>query len=109
MSVNIKIRADGAIEGSAENDSGKQTVKIVSRENGKFTKIVKEVDCRNNTVRVIHSAWGKDFYHQDTKFPEKILMDKEFCERKLKEKQDLRLTIKKVIQNNRTKGNSIAE
>ncbi len=109
MSVKIKIRADGAFEGSVENDSGKQIVKIVSRENAKFTKIVKEVDCWGNTGRVIHSAWGKDFYHQDEKFPKEVLMGKEFCESKLKEKQDLRLTIKKVIQNNRTKGNSIAE
>jgi hypothetical protein len=101
MSVNVKVRTDGTIKGSVKNASGEEMTKVTLKEDRSFSKIVKHKNYLNETVEVIHSSWTNNSYHQDQKFPKEILMGKEFCEKALKEKQDLRLTIKKVVQNNR--------
>ncbi len=100
-SAKIVARPDGTIKGIAKDVLGAEVTTVSAKKNGIFSKIIRQKDYKGETVEVTHSAWGKDFYHQDIKFSKffkEAVMDEEFCKRKLQEKQNLRLTIKEIIK-----------
>ncbi len=103
-SVDIKIRPDRSIKGCAKSASGKEIATVLLK-NRKFSKIVKEKNYREETVKVTHIAWGNDFYHQDTKFIKSLeerKIGKEYCEKELQKKQQLKLMLRNIIQKDMT-------
>ncbi len=100
-SVKIDVRIDGSIKGVAKNALGKKIATVLAKNNGSISKIVKQINCLGETVEVTHSAWGNDFYHQDTKFtklPREVKIDETYREKKFQEKQSLRSILEEVLK-----------
>lgn len=95
--IKVEYKPDGVIQGIVRNSLGKVICNILSRKKDTITKITKQRNQFNKTVEVIHSAWDNKIYHQDMKFPKEVLMDEVFCQKKFKEKQNLRAMIKKIF------------
>jgi hypothetical protein len=104
MSSEIKFKKDGFSKGIVKNALGQVIAMVSNKGKGKFSKIVIHKNGQGETEEVIHSAWGNDFYHQDIKYTKlswKVKFNEEYCKKKLQEKQDLRSTIKQVLESHR--------
>ncbi len=101
----LNIRPNGSIKGSVVNASGKEIAAILSKGNGVFSQIERKKNNRGETIAVIHSAWGNDFYHEDIKFTKTCngrKISKAYIENKLQEKRQLRLLCKNIVRKNKS-------
>ena len=98
--IKIKRQLDGSLKFFVINALGKE-ISTISAKSGKFNKIEKRINNKNETVEVIHSAWGNNFYHEDVKyvkFPNGRKIDETYIETKFQEKQRLRSLIKTLLK-----------
>ena len=98
--IKIKVRSDGSLKGSVISTYNKKIAEITSKDRI-FKMIERKTDNKNETYKVIHSAWGNNFYHEDIKYekisPHRHSSNKKIDEnKKLREKQSLRERIKEV-------------
>ncbi len=98
--IKIKINQDGSIKGIIKNDNNERICEVTAK-NGRISKIEITRNGRDEAVHVTHSAWGKDFYHEDIKKNaphSRKKIDAEYIEGKQQEKQRIRQIIKKVVK-----------
>ena len=98
--IKLTYKSDGFIKFSVKNVLGTEIATISANEGG-FSKIERRKNNKNETLEVVHSAWGNDFYHEDVKyakFPNVRKIDETYLKKELQNKQQLRSLIRKIIK-----------
>ena len=96
--IKLTIKQNGSIKSFVKNTLGTE-IATISSKNGRFNKIERRKNNKNETIEVRHSAWGSDFYHEDVKyakFPDEQKIDEAYCKKELQKKKQLRKIINEV-------------